>query len=150
MLPEIQQLRPASPEQNLPEASPEVEGIEAGIAEQNLTLDFFYLFDLLLPELVSEAYENQQAEHGVGEVIENRDRAGLVFQAGDEGFQNPVAGAGKGFDSRRIENFASKVAAEEPPVGAVDAGADVLLVAADDSVGERRRGAVGEDGAVLD
>lgn len=64
--------------------------------------------------------------------------------------EDPVAGGGVGFDAGRVEDFVGEVTAEEAPRGAVDGGADSVLVAADDSVGEQERWAVGEDGAVLD
>ena len=64
--------------------------------------------------------------------------------------EDPLAGPGVGFDAGRVEDFVGEVAAEEAPRGAVEGGADVVLVAADDFVGGQGGRAVGEDGAVLD
>ncbi|KAM2730669.1 hypothetical protein FF1_001998 [Malus domestica] len=119
------------------------------------TLDFF---DLLFVQFVAEAHQNQEAEHGILEVVDHPDDGAaafgvglrLGFEAVDEDIENPFAGVAVGFDAGRVKDFGGEVAAEEAPSGAVDGGADVVLVAGDVLVGGQGRGAVGEHGAVLD
>ena len=74
----------------------------------------------------------------------------MVLKAREENVQDPLACARIRFDAQGTEDFVGKVAAQEAPVRAIDPGADVLLVATDNSVGERCGRAVGEDRTVLD
>lgn len=42
--------------------------------------------------------------------------------------EDVITGGGEGFDSGRVEDLGSEVAAEEAPRGAVGGGADIVLV----------------------
>ena len=116
-------------------------------------MDALDISDFALIESFPEAHEDEQAEHGVLEVVDDSD--GIVglrvgFEVSEEGVEDPVANPGEGLDAGVVEHLGGEVAAEDAPRGAVGGGADVVLVAGDDFRCGESLGAVGEEGAVLD
>ncbi|KAK3015742.1 hypothetical protein RJ639_007869 [Escallonia herrerae] len=151
ILPQLKKLLPSVTKYDLSQSRPEVECVKSADIQHKLPLYALDLLDLLVIELVTEAHEHQQAEHGVLEVIHHP--YGLIRteeEAVDEYMEDPAAGMGVGLDPGRMEDLGGEVTAEEAPGGAVGGGADVALVAVEDSGGGGGPGTVGEDGAVLD
>ncbi|GMN44138.1 hypothetical protein TIFTF001_013336 [Ficus carica] len=129
---------------------------EASNAEEAAPMDGLDVLDLGLVQLVAEAHEDQQGEHGILEVVHDLNTScssissRIAVEAIEEELEDPAAGAGEGLDAGRVEDLGGEVAAEETPGGAVGGGADVVLVAGGDAVGGEGGGTGGEDGAVLD
>lgn len=80
----------------------------------------------------------------------NQNNRRVRYKAVDKDVQDPLARARVGLDARRVEDLGGEVAAEDAPRGAVERGADAMLVAGDDLIDEAGWGPVSEYGAVLD
>jgi hypothetical protein len=100
------------------------------------TVDIFDFFYLGLAKLVSETHKDQQAKHGVLEMVNHDDMVnvaglgrGVRYKAVEEDVQDPFASASVGLDARGVEDLGGEVAAEDAPRGAVERGANVVLVA---------------------
>ncbi|PKI63651.1 hypothetical protein CRG98_015969 [Punica granatum] len=116
-----------------------------------------HLPDLPLLKAIPEAHQNQEAEHCVLEVVHGPHRrlgAGSPEPV-QQDVQDPPACSGIGPDAGRVQDLRGQVAAEDPPRGAVEGGADVVLVAAQDlddgqgggaGKGEGARGKLGAGG----
>lgn len=118
----MDQFFPPIAEQKLPQSRPEVEDVESAETQDESALDFFNFLDLILMELVAEAHEHEEAEHGVLEVIDQPHRGlrlGGVSEAVDEKREDPLAGVGVCSDAGGVEDLVGEVAAEEAPRGAV-------------------------------
>lgn len=68
----------------------------------------------------------------------------------EEDIENPATSVGVRSHAGRMENLGSQVSSEETPRGAVRSGADVVLVAGDDSAEGCGGWTIGENGAVRD
>jgi len=116
-------------------------------------LDALDFSDFSLIESFPEAHEDEQAEHGVLEVVDDSD--GIVgerigFKVREEGVEDPVADPREGLGAGVVKHLGGEIAAEDAPRGPVGGGADVVLVAGDDFRCGESLGAVGEEGTVLD
>lgn len=154
----IVELLPTLTEYYLSKQRPKVKYVKTfGPQKHVMTMDVFDFFYLGLAKLVPEAHEDQQAKHSVLEMVNHDDRVnvaglrrGVRFKAVHKDVQDPLARSSVGLESRRVEDLGGEVAAEDAPRGAVESGADVVLVAVKDLGGEEGGGAVGKYGAVLD
>lgn len=73
----------------------------------------------------------------------------MLDEAMEEIIQDPFARSGVSLQARWMEELGGEIAAEDAPGGAVEGGADVVLVASDDFDSLHDREAVCEDSAVL-
>ncbi|CAN1235966.1 hypothetical protein LINGRAPRIM_LOCUS1616 [Linum grandiflorum] len=150
---ELVELLPAIAEQDPSEGRPKVEYLEASKPQEHPTLDSSHLVDHVFIKLIPKAHQNQQAEHGVVEVIlEAKNVVIILFlsKAAEEDVEDRGARSGEGPDAGRMEKLGGEVAAEEPPGEAVGGGADVMLVGRNDLGDRGSRGSIGKDGTVLD
>ncbi|KAI6669453.1 hypothetical protein NL676_004338 [Syzygium grande] len=90
ILDELVELLPPLPEQELAHSRPDVEHVELPQTQKQPCLNLLDLLNLLFFEPVSEAHEDQQAEHGVPEVVDDPDDAArpggrlFLLPAGEE------------------------------------------------------------------
>ncbi|MQL96065.1 hypothetical protein Taro_028732 [Colocasia esculenta] len=153
-LAQLQQLPPRPSEHVLGKLGHEGEDVEFADEHEQVPLRFLNIADGLLVELLAEAHEHEQTEHGVLEALHDDHDAIAGARAGtelvEEDAEDPLAGMRICLDARRVKDLQHQVATEEAPQGPVARGADVVLVPANESDAGEGCGAVGEDGAVLD
>ena len=153
LLPEPQQLLPEFTEQKAGDSGPDIEDVEASNAQKHLALDALDVSDFAIVESFPEAHEDEQAEHGVLEVVDDSDRVvglGVGFEVREEGVEDPVADPGEGLEAGVVEHLGGEVAAEGAPGGAIGGGANVVLVGGYDFCGGEGLGAIGEKRTILD
>ncbi|PKI37755.1 hypothetical protein CRG98_041872, partial [Punica granatum] len=122
----LMELLPPSPEQKLPNPRPEIEDSEPPYAQEQSSLHCLHLPDLPLLEAVPEAHQNQKAEHRVLEVVHGPHRrlGASSPEPVQQDVQDPPACSGIGPDAGWVQDLRGQVAAEDPPRGAVEGGAD--------------------------
>lgn len=76
LLPKPQQLFPTFPEKNPSEFGPEIEDVESVEAQEKRALDALDVLHFLIVDPLAETHEDEEAEHGVLEVVDDPDGGG--------------------------------------------------------------------------
>lgn len=106
--PKPQQLLPEFAEQNARDSGPEIEDVEGFNAQKHLALHALDVSDFAIIELFPETHEDEQAEHGVSEMVDDSDRIvgfGMGFEVLEEGVEDPVADPREGLDAGVVEHM---------------------------------------------